>query len=274
MSKRLKTLLSLLLASVFLISAALPSLALAPSIPVSNTYASSKYYEALLQVQLTGDMRKDIIAVAKSQVGYLEGNYSWQVDGTVAGDENYTEYNNYMYGGRSGGWCGMFVSWCAAMAGVPTSILRRATSAKPYYYDGYGFNFISDKAGVSPLAGSDMKGFYDLPVKGGSYVPQAGDLIFFGYYNGKDVWSLPRSCYKHVGLVDYTRMIYKDDGSIEYMEIHTVEGNVSNKVREKVYKMYPSSSGYVYDNTYIAAFGIPAYETNEAPDVYYYYDIG
>ncbi|MBQ8911562.1 MAG: peptidoglycan-binding protein, partial [Clostridia bacterium] len=64
------------------------------------------------------------------------------------------------------------------------------------------------------------------------------------------------------------------DGSIEYMEIHTVEGNVSNKVREKVYKMYPSSSGYVYDNTYIAAFGIPAYETNEAPDVYSYYDIG
>lgn len=273
MKRTVKTVLSLLLALLCIISLALPSLALVPPIQVSSTYASSIYYKQLLEVELTGDMRKDIMAVAQSQIGYLEGDYQGQVAGTVAGVGNYTEYNNYMYGGRTGGWCGMFISWCAAMAGIPTTILNRATSAKPYYYDGYGFNFISDKAGHPALSGSELKGFYDLPVKGGNYIPQAGDLIFFGYYNSKNVLSIPRSNYKHVGLVDYCDVTYDENGVATYMEIHTVEGNVSNKVRAKTYKMKPTSSGYVYEDTYIAAFGIPAYTTGN-PENHPFYDIG
>jgi hypothetical protein len=58
------------------------------------------------------------------------------------------------------------------------------------------------------------------------------------------------------------------------MIIHTVEGNVSNKVKEKKYKLSTSSSGWVYDDTYIAAFGIPAYTVNDSAEQHPFYDIG
>ena len=255
MRRPIKTLLALLLTVSMLLMIALPSFSLSPSVAISAEYAAGPYYANLLNVELTGNMREDIMAVAHSQVGYMEGSYPSQVAGTVEGYNNYTEYNRFA--NMAGGWCGMFVSWCAAMAGVPSSIVKPSTSAKPYYYSGYGFNFVGD----DPLEGSDFKGYYDLAVKGGGYVPQAGDLIFFGYYNAKNVYSLGLSTYKHVGLVDYTELFYDAYGNVNKMIVHTVEGNVSDKVKEKQYVVTATSSGYCYADTYIAAFGIPAYET-------------
>ena len=60
----------------------------------------------------TGDMRTDLIQVALTQVGYKEGS------------NNYTKYGAW-YGAANTAWCGVFISWCANQAGIPTSILRR-----------------------------------------------------------------------------------------------------------------------------------------------------
>ena len=60
----------------------------------------------------TGDMRTDLIQVALTQVGYTEGS------------NNYTKYGVW-YGAANTAWCGVFISWCANQAGIPTSILRR-----------------------------------------------------------------------------------------------------------------------------------------------------
>ena len=60
----------------------------------------------------TGNMRNDIIGVALTQVGYTEGS------------NNYTKYGVW-YGLPNSPWCGMFVSWCANQAGIPTSVLSR-----------------------------------------------------------------------------------------------------------------------------------------------------
>ena len=59
----------------------------------------------------TGNHRIDIVSIAKTQVGYMEG------------DDNDTKYGTW-YGLPNQPWCGMFVSWCARQAGVPTDILR------------------------------------------------------------------------------------------------------------------------------------------------------
>lgn len=260
MQKTFKLFITLLLLVSTLLMTVLPSFSLSPSVSVSSLYSAGPYYTKLLSVELTGDMRKDIVAVAKSQVGYTEGNSSSQVAGTSYGSGNYTEYNNYMFSGNAGGWCGMFVSWCAAMARIPSTIIKPATSAKPQYYSGYGFNFVGENA----LEGSSFKGFYDLPVKGGSYIPAPGDIIFFGYSNAKNVFSLGTSTYKHVGIVDYSELVYGNDGSISKIIIHTLEGNVSNMVKEKSYTMTASSSGYIYTDTYITGFAIPAYQTSDA----------
>ena len=60
----------------------------------------------------TGDMRKDIIGVALTQVGYSEAS-----NGT-------TKYGVW-YGHPTVAWCAVFVAWCADQAGIPTSIIKK-----------------------------------------------------------------------------------------------------------------------------------------------------
>lgn len=60
----------------------------------------------------TGDQRADLIGVALTQVGYRE-----EASG-------YTKYGAW-YGAPYTDWCGMFVSWCANQAGIPTSVLKK-----------------------------------------------------------------------------------------------------------------------------------------------------
>ena len=105
----------------------------------------------------TGNMRNDIIAVALTQVGYTEGS------------NNYTKYGVW-YGQPNSPWCGMFVSWCASQAGVPSSVLKRTGIANP---SNFGLSYQS----------------------GTSYTPQKGDLFF-------------KTSFSHVGFVYYTEGEY------------------------------------------------------------------
>jgi len=105
----------------------------------------------------TGNMRNDIIAVALTQVGYREGS------------NNYTKYGVW-YGKPNSPWCGMFVSWCAKEAGIPTSVLKRTGVANP-------------------------KSFGLTAKDGKNYTPKKGDLFF-------------KKSGSHVGLVYYTEGNY------------------------------------------------------------------
>lgn len=119
-------------------------------IPFFTTTVSAAYENTYYN---TGNMRDDIIGVALTQVGYTEGY------------NNYTKYGEW-YGYPNLPWCGMFVSWCAKEAGIPTSILNRTGIADP---DCFGLDY--------------MDGYY--------YTPQKGDLFF-------------KKDFSHVGLVYYT----------------------------------------------------------------------
>lgn len=105
----------------------------------------------------TGNQRNDIIGVALTQVGYKEGS------------NNYTKYGVW-YGKPNSPWCGMFVSWCAKEAGIPTSVLKKSGVANP---KNFGLSYKSGK----------------------SYTPQKGDLFF-------------KKGFSHVGLVYYTEGDY------------------------------------------------------------------
>ena len=80
--------------------------------------ASAEYENTYVN---TGDMRKDIIGVALTQVGYTEG------------PNNDTKYGDWMNLSNHP-WCGIFVSWCARQADVPTSVLKTNGIANPSYY--------------------------------------------------------------------------------------------------------------------------------------------
>ncbi|MBQ4429109.1 MAG: CHAP domain-containing protein, partial [Clostridia bacterium] len=168
---------------------------LTPVYTPSSYYQNGPYYNNLLNVQLTGNQRTDIVNVAVSQYGYHEGNSISDLGGgNTNGSNNYTEYG-YWYGinvnGWSGGWydswCAMFVSWCARQAQIPTSILKNSAGA------------------------GHSSSYFNIPYyDGANYSPQVGDLFFH-----KD-WT-------HVGLVK----------SVNGNTFETIEGNSSNKVTSR-----------------------------------------
>lgn len=139
--KQTRSIITLILTAILIV----PFFTMPVSAAYENTYTN------------TGNMRDDIIGVALTQVGYQEGS------------DNYTKYGVW-YGQPNSPWCGMFVSWCAKEAGIPTSVLKKTGIANPS-------NF-----GLSYQSGSD-------------YTPQKGDLFF-------------KKSFSHVGLVYYTEGDY------------------------------------------------------------------
>ena len=147
MIKRLSRLTLLWLVILTAVITAAPASAATPT-DHPNTYVN------------TGDMRKDLIGVALTQVGYYEGA------------NNDTKYGVW-YGYNNAAWCGMFVTWCAEQAGIPTSIIPKTGTTNPSDYK------------VTALSGKD-------------YRPQPGDLFF----------RKSGSSYAHVGIVYYTEGDY------------------------------------------------------------------
>ncbi|MBR4861525.1 MAG: CHAP domain-containing protein, partial [Firmicutes bacterium] len=104
----------------------------------------------------TGDVRKDLVGIAQTQVGYSESEMNYEVgaDGVRRG---YTRYGAW-YGAPYGDWSAMFVSFCLHYAG-------------------------GDPAGTPGNTGADsMARLWDNLDKyapAGTYTPVPGDLVFF-----------------------------------------------------------------------------------------------
>jgi peptidoglycan hydrolase-like protein with peptidoglycan-binding domain len=88
----------------------------------------------------------DVLNVAKSQLGYVEGK------------NNHTKYGEW-YGIDNAPWCATFVSWCFAQAGQPLPAIQHA---KGYAYCPSGVNYFK---------------------KIGQYhkTPKVGDIVFFDW---------------------------------------------------------------------------------------------
>ena len=144
----------------------------------------------------TGNRIYDIIAVAKTQVGYYKAEGTPTKYGTWYG-ANIANGSAY----ASAAWCAMFVSWCADQAGVPSNVFYRHsyTESMVVWY----------KNGKNP-------GYW---YEKGSYTPKAGDLIFFKFSDN------PNRKVDHVGLVS----------EVSGGTVYTIEGNSSDSVRERSY---------------------------------------
>lgn len=130
---------------------------------------SAAVWESTLPA-LTGVWADDVIAIAKSQLGYTESsrNYKVQEDGeTVKG---YSRYGDW-YGDTYGDWCAMFVSFClhyAEVEGIPLEANCQRWIDK-----------------LVPI---------EMYVSAHDYIPIPGDLIFFD----KDCDGVS----DHIGLVN------------------------------------------------------------------------
>jgi hypothetical protein len=104
----------------------------------------------------TGDLRQDLVGIAKTQVGYTESRKNFEADGDGA-RRGYTRYGAW-YGAPYNDWSAMFVSFCLHYAG-----------AAPDEYPG--------NTGANAMAEQwKQLGKY---TPAGRYVPVAGDLVFF-----------------------------------------------------------------------------------------------
>lgn len=198
----------------------------------TGSYLSGKYWRKLTQVSLTGDPRTDIVAVARSQVGYQEGGSVNQLSGEVYGSVNFTEYGAWY--GTQDMWCAMFVSWCANVAGIS------ADTIPSHCYTPDGLSWFAARGMAYTRA----------DVQARKYTPQPGDLIYFKSSRNAKITN-------HVGIVTG----YADG------RVYTVEGNTGVAGKTTSGGMVVEHS-YPITNTYIAFICTPNYgsgSTNVLP---------
>jgi len=194
----------------------------------SAAYKGTVYHNSLLSVNLTGDERDDVIAVALSQLYYAEGNSEKEFHGlNTSGNGDFTEYC-YNYGAldqdgngtREFGypWCAAFVTFCLRRAEISKTVAPSHVNCTSWL-------------NIFKQSSSNYK--YHAR---GSYTPIKGDIIFF-----KSASTSRAS--DHVGLVIGVANGY----------VYTVEGNTSGGVYIK---------SYALNNTYIVGYAVPKYESN------------
>ncbi|MCI9119977.1 MAG: CHAP domain-containing protein [Oscillibacter sp.] len=179
-----------------------------------------------------------VVAKALSMMGYAEG------------DRGYTLFGQ-RYGYPRGHWCDMFVSWCAEEAGVPAEIFPASISCGEHY------RMFREKEQFQPSA-----------ARGGQYIPQQGDLVFF--YNTRGV-------IHHIGLVLYT----------ENGQVFTVEGNALTNRRDvpaaEVSAQrqgaldppdYVTVNRYLLEDSRLYGYAVPAYASREPLALEGYADLG
>lgn len=139
----------------------------------------------------TGHHIADLIAVARTQLGYTELSTRTGMPLQAGQDGGYTKYGA-SFGDSTGAWCAYFVSWCATQAGIPTSIVPRLgnCAATVRWYTNHGRYY---------------------PASSG-YIPKTGDIVFFNWSHG--------SVAKHIGIIT----------GVSGTTVYTIEGNTDSSV--------------------------------------------
>ena len=226
---------------------------------MTSDYTTGKFYKNLTQIPLTGDGRRDVVAVAASQVGYIEGDNANGYDGVTGGSTNYTEYGCFLglTGGSGHAWCAAFCAWSFYVAEVTDldgSVYDTDNGGNIWAdaYVPYWSEYLIEQ-GRYKAAYQFRSSYSDL--YDASYVPQPGDLVFFytasGDYPG---WE------GHIGLVAYS------DGTYVY----TLEGNTSSQdgVESEGGGMFFKK--YSLTGTNLVGFGSMPYETVDGlPEIDY-----
>lgn len=184
----------------------------------SPYYKNSVYHQRLKNVTLTGDYRRDILAVAESQIGYTEGNDKTQLDGSYNGRGDYSEYNWLFSDDAHGAWCSEFASWCARQANIPSSILGSSRGA------------VADQFGGTAYTWSETV------FAGGSYMPQPGDLMLLCHSKRSDISTSK--------AMDHTAIVESVSQRGDQVTITVIDGNSNSSVRRHDYD-YTVSDGLV-----------------------------
>lgn len=225
-------------------------------------YQKTSYYKALLGVKLTGNIREDVISIAKTQIKYDDG-----------ANKN-TEYGRWI-GKNNDEWCASFASWCIHLAAYvndidPEDVVQKTAGA-------------SFKSECFDLSGKD--GAYDPPqaftfkqIKDGYMykdeliIVEPGDLVFVSWFgkegvSRRDQFDLDEELpyhdgdkmivnISHVGIVES----FVSNGNGTYT-ITTIEGNTGNGITKRRDSIVVDNNGKADGmGANILYFGKPNYD--------------
>ncbi len=180
-------------------------------VAVRETESETDWQGSVSAAALTGAYAADLSAVAATQLGYTESARNFIV-GETGETFGYTRYGDW-FGEPYADWNTLFVSFCAAYAGIPQSVLPTA----------------ADAAALKEAAGD----LYAPAQEGG--LPLAGDIVFLA---GGDAAA------ERVGIVQEVA----DNGDGSY-RIRTVEGDLAGTVGQAEYGSADGSIiGYINMN--------------------------
>lgn len=171
--------------------------------PDADVESQEDWEKSVADVELTGNWAEDVVAIAKSQLGYNESSRNYVVDEDGTTKKGYTRYGAW-YGNAYGDWCAMFVSFCldyAKVEGVPLEA--------------------SCTAWIEQLQKKECA-LYRSKTE---YTPKTGDLVFFDPDGDRQS--------NYVGLA--AELTKDSQGALK--EIKTIEGNVGGQVRYVTYSM-------------------------------------
>lgn len=154
---------------------------------------SLKYWEERRQsIALTGDLRKDVLIIAQSQLGY-SADATYYEESSSGKKRYYTRYGEWA-GSKFCDWCDAFVSFCV-------------------YYGG-GDRYPVETSCARHMMALKRTGYWR---EWNSYVPKPGDLVFFDFKskNGNPT---------HVGIVEE---VIEPEGN-KAGQLITIEGNQRN----------------------------------------------
>ena len=123
--------------------------------PKSDTETALDWQKLFATYPYTNDLRKDLVGIAKTQVGYAESQLNFEADDGAR--HGYTRYGAW-YGAPYNDWSAMFVSFCLSYAGANATEFPNSSGA----------------AMMAELWKS--KGKY---IPAGDYIPKSGDIVFF-----------------------------------------------------------------------------------------------
>ena len=122
----------------------------------ADTETQLDWQQLFANYPFTGDLRSDLVGIAKMQVGYTESKQNFQVD-SRGNRHGYTRYGAW-YGLPYHDWSAMFVSFCLHFAG-----------ADPTEFPG----------NIGAISMENLWKKLGKYASSGSYTPSPGDLVFF-----------------------------------------------------------------------------------------------
>lgn len=176
--------------------------------PASDVETESVWKRTFEDVELTGVWADDVLAIAKTQLGYHESTKNYLVTEEEE-TKGYTRYGAW-YGDPYGDWCAMFISFCLHYAEVEGIELEA-----------------NCQDWLEKLSDESVQLYHEA----GTYEWKPGDLIFFDM--DEDGTS------DHIGIVEGATVASESNAepasASNAVMIKTIEGNSANRVRYVTY---------------------------------------